>query len=118
MKDEVKRQEVKSGADVTSNLPDSVTKLSERSLAHVITEMNERKNRQNNMMVYGHIESDSSDSKVRRKHDYDAIIALGNVCGTATSNDEIIRAVRLGKYNREKPNRPLLVTFKNDERKV
>ena len=47
------------------------------------------------------------------KYDKDKVRNIGSTCDVHIEDNDIGKVVRLGKFNREKPNRPLLVSFKS-----
>ena len=78
----------------------------------VMSEINERKQRENNLVIYGVAECDSENREERMKYDKGMVKNIGATCEVDIGDEDIGKVVRLGKFNREKPNRPLLVSFK------
>ncbi|XP_062589095.1 uncharacterized protein LOC134250751, partial [Saccostrea cucullata] len=84
----------------------------------VLSEINERKNRECNMIIYGIEESDSDNKEVRRTNDGDKVKEIAEVCEVNVADESTIKLMRLGKFNKDKKRRPLLVTFSTPEKKV
>ncbi|XP_062570039.1 uncharacterized protein LOC134232094 [Saccostrea cucullata] len=82
----------------------------------VLSEINERKNRECNMIIYGIEESDSDNKEVRRSYDRDQVKEIADVCEVNIADENMIKLVRLGKFNKDKKRRPLLVTFSTPEK--
>ena len=91
---------------------------SEHNVTAVMTEINERKNRECNMIIYGIKESDSDDKETRRTHDREHVDGVAEACAVLLEEDSITKIIRLGKYSAEKKNRPLLVAFSHPGKKV
>jgi predicted DNA binding CopG/RHH family protein len=82
----------------------------------VIEEINERKSRQNNMVVFGTEEKQSKNREEREEHDKNIVLALYK--DIQLDPDNIKKVRRLRKYNREQHFRPMLVTFNSIEPKL
>ena len=80
---------------------------SEHNVTAVMTEINERKNRECNMIIYGIKESDSDYKETRRTHDSEHVDGVAEACAVLLEEDSITKIIRLGKYSAEKKNRPL-----------
>ena len=81
----------------------------------VIDEMNERKSRENNIIIFGF---DENQSEVRQERiDYD-IQQVKELCKIQLDTTSIKKTGRLGKFNNEKRDRPLLVTLSSVESKL
>jgi len=83
----------------------------------VLSEMQERKNRENNLVIYGIPELDSRSKDERKNHDNAKTLEVLKTCEPNIQPEEIKRTIRLGKYDKEKTNRPVLVTLQDSERK-
>ena len=90
----------------------------EQSVTAVMSEINERKNRECNMIIYGIKESDSDDKETRRNYDREHVERVAETCDVSLEEDSITKILRLGKFNSEKKNRPLLVSFSHPGKKV
>ena len=77
----------------------------------VLEELNDRKAREKNIIVFGVEESIEQDIEVRRQKDFDKMGKLLADCGVG-GGGEMARVVRLGKPATGKL-RPILVAFKN-----
>ncbi|KAH3833130.1 hypothetical protein DPMN_106431 [Dreissena polymorpha] len=86
----------------------------------VISELNERKNGENNIVMYGIDEQNSMNRAERLNHDKEKAIKVGEICGVKVTNEDIIKIIRLGKNDKliEKPKRPMIVTFADKQMKI
>lgn len=73
----------------------------DQDIMQVIVEINERKLRERNIIVYGTQELDSSITMDRVKHDEDILrnILDTGICGDESRTRPIMRVRRLGKHN-------------------
>ncbi|KAL4240642.1 hypothetical protein ACF0H5_001433 [Mactra antiquata] len=85
-------------------------------ISSVISEMNEQKNREDNIVFYGVTELNSKNGKERQSHDCKIVNEIMNLCDIVLDNTDLIRTSRIGKYDSEK-HRPLLVTGCETENK-
>ena len=90
----------------------------EHNVTAVMSEINERKSRECNMIIYGIKESDSEDKETRRDHDREHVERIAETCDVSIEEDSITKIIRLGKYSAEKKSRPLLVAFTHPGKKV
>ena len=90
----------------------------EHNVTAVISEINERKSRECNMIIYGIKESESEDKEMRRNHDREHVERVAETCDVSLEEDSITKIIRLGKYSAEKKSRPLLVAFTHPGKKV
>ncbi|KAH3890686.1 hypothetical protein DPMN_014771 [Dreissena polymorpha] len=63
----------------------------------VISELNERKNWENNLVIYGIDEQNSMNRVERLNHDKEKAIKVGEICGVKVRNDDIIKKNASGK---------------------
>ena len=84
----------------------------------VIDEMNERKSRENNLIIFGFDENQSEVRQERIDHDIQQIKELYKACKIQLDTTSIKKTGRLGKFNNEKRDRPLLVTLSSVESKL
>ena len=77
----------------------------------VIDEMNERKSRENNLIIFGFDENQSEVRQERIDHDIQQVKELYKACKIQLDTASIKKTGRLGKFNHEKRDRPLLVTL-------
>ena len=83
----------------------------------LITEVNERKTRENNIVFFGISEINSEIKEERTKRDIKAVKEVASACGVNFEDSDVQHTRRLGKYDPGKMKRPLLVTVKNPDRK-
>jgi hypothetical protein len=80
----------------------------------VLKDMDERKARENNIVIYGIQECPSESGEDRKKHDLSKVDKILEVCKIKKSDRKIARTSRLGRYIKEdKKNRPLMVAFED-----
>jgi hypothetical protein len=84
----------------------------------VIDEMNERKSRENNLIIFGFDENQSEVRQERIDHDIQQVNELYKACIIQLDTTSIKKTGRLGKFNNEKRDRPLLVTLSSVESKL
>ena len=84
----------------------------------VIDEMNERKSRENNLIIFGFDENQSEVRQERIDHDIQQVKELYKACKIQLDTTSIKKTGRLGKFNNEKRDRPLLVTLSSVESKL
>lgn len=84
----------------------------------VIDEMNERKSRENNLIIFGFYENQSEVRQERIDHDIQQVKELYKACKIQLDTTSIKKTGRLGKFNNEKRDRPLLVTLSSVESKL
>ena len=75
----------------------------------VLSELNERKARENNIVVHGIPELVTEDDDERKRYDGRKIYDLLGTCKLQSA--EVTKIIRIGRFNKEKPKRPMLVTF-------
>lgn len=79
------------------------------SVDKILSELNERKRRENNVILFNVVESKAVSSDVRRREDLDAVVVcIRSVCDSIDCESLVIS--RLGKYQRDKV-RPIKVVF-------
>lgn len=83
----------------------------------VMSEIGERKSRENNIVIYGIQEKDSPVSQVRMEHDKEAVSEILGICDIKPEEMQDAKPIRLGKVNKEKPHRPILIQLENQEMK-
>jgi hypothetical protein len=107
--------------NVTENISDKDQSKSNSvsGVNAVMSEINERKNRENNMIVYGVKESNLEGREARQRYDTKQIQNISDACGVSISSSNLSKIVRLGRYSKEKQrDRPILVTFKEPDTKI
>lgn len=92
----------------------------------IFTELNERKNRESNIMIYGVNESDAEIKEEREQHDQGIVKEILKTCKTKVKEVKNMKVIRLGKKGNDVKNsedrqemarRPLLVVLDNVETK-
>ena len=84
----------------------------------VIDEINERKSRENNLIIFGFDENQSEVRQEKIDHDIQQVNELYKACKIQLDTISIKKTGRLGKFNNEKRDRPLLVTLSSVESKL
>ena len=80
----------------------------------VMSEIDARKQRENNLVINGLAEFGSENREERMKYDKGMVIKdIGATCEVDTGEEDIGKVVRLEIFNREKPNRQFLESFKS-----
>lgn len=119
---EIVQEELKSGEeDGNSNNAGQVTTKGSKppeTVESVLTELNERKARENNIVIYGVQEIITEDDKERKHHDDMKVNNILETCKIPTTEEnKVTKIVRIGKFDKDKAKRPMLVTFKNNATK-
>ncbi|VDI03141.1 Hypothetical predicted protein [Mytilus galloprovincialis] len=84
----------------------------------VIEEMNERKAREKNLIIFGITENQSEVKQERIDHDTEKINELFYDAKINLEEGNIMKTKRLGKYDSKKDSRPLLVNLKSIDSKL
>ncbi|VDH90197.1 Hypothetical predicted protein [Mytilus galloprovincialis] len=84
----------------------------------VLEEINERKTRENNLIIFGITENESENKQERIEHDVENIVQLFKDAKITLDIENIRKTQRLGKYDKEKTSRPLLVHLKSIHSKL
>lgn len=114
VQDELKIQnETKSQTAVESNAT-----APENTVTEVISEINERNSRKNNLVLYGIEEKNSENREERIEHDTEIVREIAKECGIELDSYPIGKIVRLGKYSKEKNKRPMLVRCETPNLKI
>lgn len=77
----------------------------------LIEEMNERKSRENNIVIHGIVEDGNGNSEEKQRKDAEEVEKLFRACGM--SMNEVHKIDRLGKPGTEANKRPIRVIFKS-----
>jgi hypothetical protein len=91
--------------------------VKKEAVTTVIDETNERKSRENNLIIFGFDENQSEVRKERIDHDIQ-VKELYKACKNQLNTTSIKKTGRLGKFNNETRDRPLLVTLSSVESKL
>ena len=86
-------------------------------LESVMTEVNERKQREGNVVFFGLTESKIDSREDRDKRETKLVQEVISECGVELGREDIKSVRRLGKFDIKKMKRPLLVTMKNPSKK-
>lgn len=81
----------------------------------LMDEVNDRKARENNIVIYGAPEEASNNRTEEQEHDERFVQKVLNSCGVNDSTDKIRKVFRLGKLKVADKQRPLLVQFKETQ---
>jgi hypothetical protein len=92
--------------------------VKQEAVTIVIDEMNERKSRENNLIIFGSDENQSEVRQERIDHDIQQVKELYKACKIQLDTTSIKKTGGLGKFNNEKRDRPLLVTLSRVESKL
>ena len=96
-----------------SNEKRTVEEVVEKSLKDRDSEEKKWQNRRKNIIIFELPESKKSEPDDRKEEDVKTFVGLcKNICKINMSNDNIERAIRLGKVTEDKE-RPLLITLKD-----
>jgi len=68
------------------------------TVTSVITDINERKTRKNNLIVHGIKESNSQATEERKEYDLQVLKDIASTCEVNIDEFKINKLVRLGKY--------------------
>ena len=113
IKEEMDRREASGKSEGIGGGGQSVAENSD--LTQVMSEINERKQRELNIVIHG-VEECFSDSKEERiDHDRQHLLQVLGTCDRAVRGEDLGKVIRIGRFNRDKPKRPLLVTVKTNE---
>ena len=86
-------------------------------LESVLSEVNERKQREGNIVLFGLAESKIDNKDERDNREKKIIQEITSECGVELDGEDITAVRRLGKFDITKMKRPLLVTLKNTSKK-
>lgn len=97
-----------------------------KSLAYdsVLSELDERKSREKNIILFGLKEAGLDTGEERQQKDMETVRDVFKTCKVRTNSDSFARVIRLGKYDSEiaedpeKAGRPVLVTLQSMELKT
>ena len=115
----VKKQDNKSWADIVSHkeAEKKVDDKIEKRLKEKDEEEKTRKDRMKNIIVHGIDEAEGTDPLERRAKDIKEVQnILDEFCEVELKDEEIVKSMRLGKYDREKK-RPILISIKSEDKK-
>jgi hypothetical protein len=81
----------------------------------VLTELEERRAKENNIVIHGIQELNSQIGTERKDHDTKEALNILKGCKMKEEKRKIVRVARLGRYDKDNTKRPLLVAFENIE---
>lgn len=87
------------------------------TVTSVLSEVNDRREREQNLIIFGVKESNSDNKQERIQHDLEKIKEIGNICDVKLTDSDMTKTVRLGKFNTESKERPILATVASLETK-
>ncbi|CAC5385882.1 unnamed protein product [Mytilus coruscus] len=93
-------------------------KSRKETITNVLEEINERKSRENNLIVFGIPEMDEESKEERDKFDKEKLNELLKDCKIQLDNENLKTVKRLGQFDKEKLNRPILVKLPSVEPKI
>lgn len=86
-------------------------------VSSVLSEIDQRKNRQSNIIIHGVDECKSVNSETRIEYDTQKVREILQVCEISQDASTITRVYRPGKYDKDKGRRPLIATLNNPDLK-
>lgn len=110
------QKELDSRAETAGYSDQGNTTNKEETLNDVITEINDRKLREKNLIVFGFKELVTSSKSTRDEYDEKAMQEIIKITDKEAGEEEIVKVQRLGKY-KDKKIRPVMVTLGSEERK-
>lgn len=102
----------------TRNMAESSSKNVQETVSEVVKEMEERKLRENNIVIFGAQEKDSRVSQERTQHDLDYVNQILVTCGIEAAESKIKSIRRLGQYDANRRKRPIHIVFTEGEVKI
>ncbi|CAG2191303.1 unnamed protein product [Mytilus edulis] len=116
----IQKPDNKGDSDSTNNEIDKAAKNITRkeTVTNVLEEINERKSRENNLIIFGIPEIDEESKEVRENTDKERLNELFKDCKIQLDKENLKTIKRLGKFNKEKLNRPILVKLPSAEPKI
>ena len=93
------------------------TGRSQATTSELIEELKDQESRKCNLILYNATEKQSDNADERTKHDREQIKELAKVCKESIKKEDVVKIIRLGKRDANKP-RPMLVEFKDEEKKT
>ena len=119
-RDEVVRIVEESIAKATStkaNQPEEINDSNPEIMDSLISEVNERKVRENHVVLFGLPEINMENREDRTKRDIKLRGEVALSCGISIEEGDVKSVRRLGKYDANKMKRPLLVTLRKPDMK-
>ena len=104
------------GADGGSSAVGAASATKDELISSVMTEVNERKIREKNIIIYGLDKSTSNLKDVKRKHDMSLFKQIADKCEVQMEEDDINKIIRLGKPEQGK-SRPLQIVMEEVDKK-
>ena len=114
---EIVREEInlgESNGEINDNVSQVKNAKQPETVESVLSEINERKARENNIAVHGIQELVTEDDEERKRYDTTKVHELLDTCKVLSIQESTVKkVVRIGRFNKDKPKRPILVTFEN-----
>ena len=104
------------GADGGSSAVGAASATKDELISSVMTEVNERKLREKNIIICGLDESSSNLKDVKRKYDMSLFKQIADKCEVQKEDDDINKIIRLGKPEQGK-SRPLQIVMEEVDKK-
>ncbi|VDI00954.1 Hypothetical predicted protein [Mytilus galloprovincialis] len=102
------RQELVNNNQVDTNAAPILPQAANNSVTSVISELNERKSRKNNLIIYGTKECNSENVEERKDFDLELLTDIAQNCEVDLNTYNIGKLRRIGKFDKDKAHRPLL----------
>ena len=83
----------------------------------IIGEIEERKSREKNIVIYGIEEMDSTSTEERIEHDTTTVERIFDCCEVEHDRNDITKVKRIGKHDKNKKSRPMIVSLRSLELK-
>ena len=104
-------------ANAKSSQPEDRNDSNPEIVESLMSEVNERKIRENNVVMFGLPEINMENREDRTKRDIKLVGEVAQSCGITIEDDDVKSVRRLGKYDANKMKRPLLLTLRKPEKK-
>jgi hypothetical protein len=104
-------------ATLQINIEHSQVKDTPQVVSSVLSEINQRRSKLNNIIIHGIEESRTVNSEARTEHDTRKVRDILQVCGVKHDESSIARVYRPGIFDKDKGKRPLIATLNKPELK-
>lgn len=112
------RQELVNNNQVDTNAAPILPQAANNSVTSVISELNERKSRKNNLIIYGTKECNSENVEERKDFDLELLTDIAQNCEVDLNTYNIGKLRRIGKFDKDKAHRPLLIQSETPDFKI
>ena len=98
----------------SDNVGQAISAKQPETVETVLSEINERKARENNIVIHGVQEILTEDEDARKQHDRMKVNNILQTCKIQTNEEnKILKLTRIGKFDKDKLKRPMLATFES-----